>query len=260
MTTTMATSTSLLLLTLSFFTTTIHSFIVVHPSRSNRPSLSLHAASTTELWLDLRKTRLTPTFAVERLEQDLEQVGIVDRIIVGQDDILSRDGGGQGQHQEQVDSLQVDLPANGFLPDPLSAIDTVSRGGWVLIDSDARQDDLERQEGVQSLLQLLLLAGGSSSSLSGDDDDDDGSDGGGVAWTCWTKSDILHAGTAIASLESVESTSSGILLSSSDSATSSSAVQCALMLPFDEVVWKTATLLFRPEEEEFDLEESRNSI
>jgi hypothetical protein len=45
----------------------------------------------------------------------------------------------------------------------------------------------------------------------------------------------------------VESTLSGVLVSSSTS--SDSALQCALMLPFDEVLWEAATLMFREQPE-----------
>jgi hypothetical protein len=222
----------------------VNGFSIQQPQAisSRRTRVALEASPVTaELWLDLRGTSLTPATALSRLEGDLEQEGFVDRILVDEDSAEDEDERliivGQNGEIQGMKGLLVHMPESGILSDPIPAMTMASSGGWVVVENEAGEPS-KRQEGVASLLQVMA---GGTCVLSMGDDDDEGCSGGGVAWICETKADILHAGTAIRSLENVESTLGGILLSSSSS---DSALQCALMLPFDEVLWEAATLMF----------------
>lgn len=244
---------ALLLLTTTTTLCYVNGFSIHRPLQTSTSTASrVVLEASAELWLDLRRTSLTPTTALARLEDDLEQVGIVDRILVSKQEDKGDDarvvvvGSYAGCTAQGLDGIVVDMPESGILNDPFPAMNTVSTGGWVLVEFEAG-DPRKRQEGVSSLIQLL--AAGASSELSlGEKAEESSGESGGLAWICETKADILHAGTAMRSLETVESSSGGILLSAASSSSDSS-LKCALMLPFDEIVWQTALLMFRAQEE-----------
>ena len=187
-----------------------------------------------------------------------------------------------------LDGIIVRLPASGILIDPMPALNaildttttttmynnntpnaTTLLTKWIVLESDPGEP-LPRQEGIASLVPLLAGAAAAGGGGGGGDALFMGEDapttitttsrrGCGVAWACQTKSDLLHAGMVVQSLERVESTRGGILLSSplssltaaqSGDEKSRMQLHCALLLPFDLVVWQTALKFFRESTED----------
>jgi hypothetical protein len=289
---------SLFLVILTSTRMVVHAFVIpYHQQQFSSVSIvegaatittSLHASTdaiaTTELWLDLRGTKLTPSEASERLEQDLMCRGFVDRFLVDTTptnpatatpstttNTLRHDNDNNiifVQNDKFIQGLEhgglvLTIPAlSGIVLDPMPAVDAVQRGEWVLLIEPELSggESQKRRDGISSLVQLLSgcvipsmnngnFATQATGSISGS---------GGIAWCCTTKADILHAGMVVQSLEYVESTRGGILLTSSaqDSKTSSSdrttPLQRALMLPFDQVLWQTALKFFRESTDNYD--------
>jgi hypothetical protein len=272
-----------------------------HPSRE---ITSQSPTAATELWLDLRGTKLSPTEAKDRLERDLGFTDIVDRIFI--DATLPSSTGSSVSETSSIivqqsydqtngrptlvglDGIVVTLPASGILVDPMPALDAIldtttttlytkntnnemtTLTKWIVLESDPGEP-LPRQEGIASLVPLLAGAaaagggggGGGDALFMGEDAPTTitttSRRGCGVAWACQTKSDLLHAGMVVQSLERVESTRGGILLSSplssltaaqSGDEKSRMQLHCALLLPFDLVVWQTALKFFRESTED----------
>ncbi|KAI2497653.1 hypothetical protein MHU86_16840 [Fragilaria crotonensis] len=265
-------------------------------TRCRQSRLNLPTAAT-ELWLDLRGTKLSPTEAKDRLERDLGCTDFVDRIFIDATLSYTTDISKTGttsmivqQSYDQtngrpilvgLDGIIVRLPASGILVDPMPALNaildttttttmynnntnnaTTLLTKWIVLESEPGEP-LPRQEGIASLVPLLAgaaatVGGGGDALLMGEDATTSTSTtrrGCGVAWSCQTRSDLLHAGMVVQSLERVESTRGGILLSSplsfltaagsDDGKDSSTQLQCALLLPFDQVLWQTALKFFR---------------
>ena len=169
--------------------------------------------------------------------------------------------------------------------DPMVVINAASKGEWLVVDKSDGQpsstdvgETSDFQNAVESVLQFFPFAGvtameGSESNDNGENDDDDdgptlllvgpqengngsskdksGESGqrGGVAWTCSTNGDILHAATIMAqsssSLGSEVATESGILLASSADSSEDTPCSKALVLPFDEQLWESAMMLIQ---------------
>ena len=249
---------------------------------------STAAIATTELWLDLRGTKLTPSEASERLEQDLMCRHFVDRIVVDmtptnptikgaaatasmtstlRDDnknniiVVQNDKFLQGLEQG---GLVLTIPAeSGIVLDPMPAVDAVLRGEWVLLIQSELSggESQKRRDGISSLVQLLSGCAVPSLNASKFASHATGSiigGSGGIAWCCTTKADILHAGMVVQSLEYVESTKGGILLTASAEDLTmlgtdrTNPLQRALMLPFDQVLWQTALKFFRESIDDYD--------
>jgi predicted RecA/RadA family phage recombinase len=207
-------------------------FVVLSHTSNSRQLLSLLMTQLQpQLWLDLRNTQLAPTMAVERLERDLEIDNLVDRVVVGADvdsssHVVVTDDG--VIHSSDVQGRVVQMLESGILQDPLQVIEDVSKGKWIIIEFSKEQ----QHQAVESLLQLVTGAVATSSSHIV----------GGIAWPCQTAGQVLQAGFILQSLGSVQSTLSGILLSSKNK---DFKLQCAWLLPFDEKLWKTAVLVLQ---------------
>ena len=223
--------------------------------------------SNTELWLDLRGTRLFPSTALQRLEQELGRPAIVDRVVLWDD-------GNANNHDKDTDKF-VFVSANGILSsqppglsgqrlslaecgltDPMAAMETNSKGGWILVDSKHISDNDARISGINTLVELLVAgsAGGSAGVvLLGEPKKEPSSilETGGIAWTCPTKADVFHAATTLQSLQSSSTTTaSGILVPSTSLETNDNLrLHSAVVLPFDELLWATAVAVFRGDEE-----------
>jgi hypothetical protein len=224
--------------------------------------------SNTELWLDLRGTRLFPSTALQRLEEDLGLSDIVDRIVLWDDGndnnkdsnfgsfvFVDASGDLSSRPPGKVTGRLLSLAENGFT-DPLAAMETNAKGGWVLVDSKHISDNDVRMSGVNSLVELLVAgsAGGSAGVLVlGEPKKDsplEAFENGGIAWTCATKADVFHAAATLQALQSSSTTtSSGILVASAASEVSDVLrLQSAVVLPFDELLWATAAIVFRGDE------------
>lgn len=223
--------------------------------------------SNTELWLDLRGTRLFPSTALQRIEQELGRPAIVDRVV------LWDDGNANNQDSDTNNFVFVGADGNlsskppGFsgqrlslaecgLTDPVAAMETNSKGGWILVDSKHISDNDVRISGINTLVELLVAgsAGGSAGVLLlGEPKKEPSSisETGGIAWTCPTKADVFHAATILQSLQSSSTTTaSGILVPRSSSETNDNLrLHSAVVLPFDELLWATALAVFRGDED-----------
>ena len=163
---------------------------------------------------------------------------------------------------------QAGKTTNVGLVDPIPALECISRGGWVIVDSQEIEDDTERFHAVSSLVELLASSASltfSSLTLfgngnSGDTSDDVGmsakSSPGGIAVVCGSNTDIFSFAPLIQLIRSyggtsLSSTESGILISQNSGASSLEAdratrkIQTALVLPFDSSLWKTSSLFLQ---------------
>lgn len=224
--------------------------------------------SPVELWLDLRGTAITPRMALSKLEED--SIIPFSKVIVSIQDaersaqesndfeILVVDENDSSLCDAKDPSIRygtvVTIDGDSFV-DPMPALETTTRGGWVLVMDAERGSDktTERHEAISSLVDFI--SGGmslDSFSLGEDDssgDDEQGSpfnnEKGGIAITCKTKADLVQAANTVHSVSSgtLTTTESGILIKSNpvEGATSGSKpLQSALVLPFDLTLWKQA--------------------
>lgn len=252
--------------------------------------------SNRQLWLDLRSTSLSPYEAVGFLRQVLVEEDMegqeqnenfvensIDRILLSEDVFLKVLNSKNDALQDMDFSyaVQDDLihssreeghsfPMGKILSckpdtvlDPMLALDTVSKGGWVVVDSDDEADEavLRKAQQVSSLLQFLSSA--STSSSTGPDSlflpgisESIATTRGGIAICCSTKNFLLQTATALQQLRCADmittSTESGIILSTGMSArpAGSQPLKAALVLPFDLQLWKIALDLQQMEEDQ----------
>lgn len=152
---------------------------------------------------------------------------------------------------------------SGIVLDPMPAVDAVLKGEWVLLFQSELSggESQKRHDGISSLVQLLAgcaVPAVNTNPLAAHATDSIVNGSGGIAWCCTTKADILHAGMVVQSLEYVESTRGGILLTASAEhpttigADRTTPLQRALMLPFDQVLWQTALKFFRESADDYD--------
>ena len=233
-----------------------------------------------DLWLDLRGTAITPRTALSRLNSPFP----VSYVIVskeyasravqfweeGDPDIMYADdvtGSLCNAKDSSVRYGTIIMVGGGSFTDPTPALDATANGGWVLVDSEDKSDNIkEYHEAISSLVDFLIggtslgsgsLSFGSKVSLPEDDAEkiefECKHDKGGIAISCRTRADIVHAANALKSIDigSLVTTESGILLRQSppteSSASSNLSLQSALVLPFDTPLWETAILVFMTE-------------
>lgn len=148
-----------------------------------------------------------------------------------------------------------------ILPDPLPAMEVVSRGQWVILDTHGwkKVEEADRMSMALPLVELL-----SSGALSSESDSISGSSDGGIGLTCRTKNEVVQAAMFIQSLASgrgrnthIKTLESGIVITDSidDGAdtpaaagrsriqNSDKANNFAIIVPFDWELLQTATLL-----------------
>jgi hypothetical protein len=255
------------------------------PSNSNR-----------QLWLDLRTTSLSPQEALTFMRQVLSEEDIdneeqgenivdssIDRILVSEEIFFKvlKSEKGAPQEIDLVYPLQDDLMRRNFqegesVPmgkilkcepgtylDPLLTLDTVSKGGWVVVDPNDAADEavLRKEQQVSSLLQFLSSA--STSSSAGPDNlylpgpsETTATLRGGIAICCSTNNFLVQMATTLQQLRCSDmkttSTESGIFLPTGTSSRSDGSLplQTALVLPFDTQLWKIALDMKQMEEEQ----------
>jgi hypothetical protein len=262
------------------------------------------ATSRRQLWLDLRGTSLFPHEALGFLQQvfsresmdteDLEDKSDpqlirnqIDRILVSEDIFLkvqsSKNPDLDLLHAVKDDLIRTNRETGQSFPigkiltcddesslDPLLALDTVSQGGWVVIDSDAETNEesiaINKEQQVTSLLQFLSSA--STPSLSSGpgtlflpglrvDNILASQLRGGIAISCPTKTFLMQMATALQQFRCNDmlttTTDSGIMLPTgkmNPRVVNSPALQTALVLPFDVQLWKTALDLLQVEDDQ----------
>ena len=248
------------------------------------PLSATTSSNNPQLWLDLCGTALTPQAALDYFEQEgLSPQTLVDQILIDDDTTTTEGSNQQTTFNKNVFAASADGykllstidhevagtivkldEAGGLLLDPFPAMSALSKGQWVLVEHAKSQGEDERQSSISSCLQLLsascgdgsfLLGGGDDNVAATSNGDDDNGAGGGIALRCNTKSQLFHLATTIKGMEhdgAVESTASGILLTRSSSTTadnddddSNGATQFAIALPFDELLWQSASFVFR---------------
>ena len=233
--------------------------------------------ANTQLWIDLRGTSLTPNIALElwSLEDDnnnnapftkclvssIEKNAKDDDISNNLLDILLVEEGDttddmpiifqQKEHIGRILSLQTSSTSMPILPnDPLSAIDIVSKGQWLLIDTNEWKK-VEEDERISMVIPLIDLI--SSGFMN------DTSSGGGIGVTCHTNNEVVKIAMYIQSMMNASGGSdntktktldSGIVVPDTDNESSSSGSmqqQFAIIVPFDMELLRTAKLLFADE-------------
>ena len=227
-----------------------------------------------QLWIDLRGTSLTPNTALElwSLEDDnnapftkclvssieknaKDTSNNLDILLVEDSDttddmpiIISQ----QKEHIGRILSLQTSSTSMPILPnDPLSAIDIVSKGQWLLIDTN-QWKKVEEDERMSMILPLVDLI---SSGFTNDTND------GGIGITCHTNNEVVKIAMYIQSMMNASGGSdntktrtldSGIVVPDSDNESLSDddtnhgpmKQKFAIIVPFDMELLRTAKLLF----------------
>jgi hypothetical protein len=265
-----------------------------HPAP--RPTSFLHSSfdsntdndddTPVEIWLDLRDTAILPQAALEHMNEnqwlpddDTTSSSLIDRVLISGGDVaqvvrqMARDEentpeilyvDNQDQTIRSVEDASrilggvVSLSDEEFT-DPLPALDIMSKGGWVVIDSEKVVDEAKRDQAVGGLVEFLAAGASSSASSSslllgvdksdqGEDTEEGGEAGnkGGIALSCTNKNDVLRAGSysqSIASSGSLTTTDGGILIQSTADGGASS-LRIAVAVPFDAMLWKAAAVVF----------------
>ena len=246
-----------------------------------------------EIWLDLRDTAILPQAALEHMNEnqwitddDTTSSSMIDRVLISGSDVaqvvkqMSREDGETVPEIIYVDNQDktirsvedashilggvVSLRDDEFT-DPLPALDIMSKGGWVVIDSEEIVDENKREQAIGGLVDFLAAGASSSASSSslllGADKSDQGGDTeegveagnkGGIALSCTNKSDVLRAGSysqSAASSGSLTTTDGGILIQSSADDVASS-LKIAVAVPFDAMLWKAAAVVFQSGDDE----------
>ena len=245
-----------------------------------------------EIWLDLRDTAILPQAALEHMNEnqwiaddDTTSSSMIDRVLISGSDVaqvvkqMTRDGEAMPEtlyvdnQDKTIRSVEdashilggvVSLRDDEFT-DPLPALDIMSKGGWVVIDSEEIVDGNKREQAIDGLVDFLAAGASSSASSSslllGVDKSDQGGDTeegveagnkGGIALSCTNKNDVLRAGSysqSAASSGSLTTTDGGILIQSSADDVASS-LKIAVAVPFDAMLWKAAAVVFQRGDDE----------
>lgn len=272
----------------------------IDPSISSNPSLFADAAdhnsdysndsNNVELWLDLRDTAILPIAALEHMLENKWQSDdlVIEKVLISENDVARV----LKQYNGNIDASEVDILyaseddntvrniedttrivglivtlQDGELLDPIPALDTLSSGGWVVVDSNDIKDEDKRDQAVMGLVEFLS-AGASSSATgeslllgTGGSDGDKASQGDasrnkegavtrGIVLSCSSKTDVLRAGASSQSIvtsDSLTTTEGGILIQAEETATRGRRKQClkaAVAIPFDATLWKAVSVVF----------------
>mmetsp|Transcript_20121 Transcript_20121/g.50066 ORF Transcript_20121/g.50066 Transcript_20121/m.50066 type:complete len:308 (+) Transcript_20121:54-977(+) len=250
----------------------------------------------TGLWLDLRQNAIHPKSAIEQLEAQIGSTSFVDRILLSEtvfqnlidfndmylttcrilyqssasDVIFSCSNQGLSTLFGNV----LLAPSDATIPveDPIQAIEQISSGKWLLLETnEGRIDDQVESLRINAVGNFLDIVSSNSNiwnsssepgglvlpSTGAEDQESDTSNFGGVGVTCNSKSEVMKLASVLqmrqgGSLNSV--TDSGIILQSSEA---SNSVATAVVLPFAIDLWQVATLVFGDEcYDDYDDDES----
>ena len=257
-----------------------------------------HNDSPAELWLDLRDTAILPRAALEHMDENqwVDDGGAllstssdassmkprVDRVLISGSDVaqlvkqMSRNDDSMAEilyvdNQDIIRSVQdptkilggvVSLTDDEFT-DPLPALDILSGGGWVVIDSKRIIDEDRRDQSVGGLVNFLSAGASSSASSSslllgadkGDKEDVESQESGskgGIALSCANKHDVLQAGAyqSIISSDSLSTTDGGVLIQTrTDDSDVVATISVAVAVPFDAILWKACAVVFGGDDE-----------
>jgi len=144
--------------------------------------------------------------------------------------------------------------SKGANSNPIPALETVSNGEWILLDTSLEIDPTTGTEMIQELVNLVTNVNSMGDNISfggGSSNEPRVQTGkGGIAIGCRTPSDVVEMGGYTQSLsfgaKSFTSTDSGILIHSSTDSGKQFSVgdqSYALVIPFDDSLWKAASLV-----------------
>lgn len=239
----------------------------------------------TGLWLDLRQIAMHPKAAIEQLETQIGATSFVDRILLSEtvfqnlidfndmyvttsrilyqsseNDVLFSCSN-QGLSTPFGNVLSAPSDATMPVEDPIQAIEQISCGKWLLLETnEGRIDDQVESLRIEAVGNFLDIVSSSSDvniwspspETSGlvlpttyAEQESNTSNFGGVGVACNTKSEVMKLASKLqlkqgGGSESV--TESGIIIQSSTE--DSTAVATAVVLPFAIDLWQVATLVF----------------
>lgn len=269
-----------------------HDMTSIDPAVSSLSSSYADAAHDTgsndnvELWLDLRDTAILPSAALEHMKENRWQSEdlTIDRVLISEDNVArvaKQDSGNTGSAELDILFVSEDdctvrnikdeaIIVGGIVTlrdcefvDPIPALDILSKGGWIIIDSNGIDDENKRDQAVMGLVDFLS-AGASSSATGGslllgtsmcDETETPAMDAvddsiGGIVLSCSSKTDVLRAGASSQSIitsSSLTTTEGGILIQARETATtegSTQSLRAAVAIPFDAMLWKAVSVVF----------------
>lgn len=239
----------------------------------------------TGLWLDLRQNAIHPKSAIEQLEAQIGSTSFVDRILLSEtvfqnlidfndmylttSRILYQSSAGDvifscsNQGLSTAFGSVLSAPSDATMPveDPIQAIEQISSGKWLLLETnEGRTDDQVETLRIDAVGNFLDIVSSNSniwnsSSESGglvlpstgaEDQESDTSNFGGVGVTCNSKSEVMKLASTLQMRQGGSSnsvTDSGIILSTEGS----NSIATAVVLPFAIDLWQVATLVFGDE-------------
>lgn len=256
----------------------------LEPSTCKRRKCSVLAStlsdeewSPIEIWLDLRGTAITPRMALSKLQEDA--VLPVSMVIVstqvaaravqqwepGDPDIILVDESDSSLCNAKDPCIRygmvVTVEGDSFV-DPMPALQTATKGGWVLVDPEGGSDKMtERHEAIANLVAFICggmsldsfsLGECESSANDANDSPPFDTEIGGIAIACETNADLIQAANSLQTVDlgTLTTTESGILIKSDPaegSLSQTKSLHCALAIPFDLPLWKQAALLVMDE-------------
>ena len=146
--------------------------------------------------------------------------------------------------------------------DPMEAIQAISDGRWIVLPNQLQEEDPEEAQRIDAIGNFLDIASTAtyanwgtkqleSGLLVSTERDETEPKTGGVAVVCSTKSSVVQLASVLQCMAIPSTvTESGIILQGSEE-DASPPLATALVLPFDLVLWKTASLVYGHEDEIF---------
>lgn len=253
---------------------------LLHSSKSSEILLDVSKLKNcnVELWLDLRcQSSVSPQAALEHLKNDVwekyttssdDKSLIVDKILTRQHkninsivNSLRQDYDAEvGLMIHEKDSIHeindngimlpcgkvvnVELGKSGITnlnADPMPVLETVSKGGWVVLDANEDVDDYS----ISSLVEVVSDGVDAFGAFDGAcrDKSSLGLSSGGIGLSCSTQSSVMEMGAVISSLvgrKKFEITDSGIIIQS-QTCNEHDSTTYAIVMPFDSLLWKTSS-------------------
>ena len=234
--------------------------------------------ASVELWLDLRGTAIVPRTALSHLADDQwgsfspppGKARLVDRVLVSEDRLTQSlqyiDHDMDIYYLKDADhtlrdARDEDVVLGGHIvlledvvTDPLPALDTVTGGDWIVVDSDRIQDEFKKKESITSLVNFLSAGSSTTAELLIEVekvllcDSDNLSKKGGIALSCNSKADLVYLCGLVRSISSEVSyakTKSGILVQhhKEGAKREPKSNKSAIIIPFDADLWMAASFM-----------------
>eukprot|EP00984_Skeletonema_dohrnii_P016793 scaffold7514_cov112-Skeletonema_dohrnii-CCMP3373.AAC.6 len=259
-----------------------------------------------EIWLDLRETTLSPSTALElwdlectdaNYNNDDDGGGLTKsgapftKCLVSPSDKSNSNGekqmqlqnniqvlvdyGTNNQNEQTTEStspwgkvlpLQTNTQSMPILPDPLPAMETISQGQYIVLDTTKGWKKVEEEQRLSYLLPLAELI--SSGATTGGENGSSGS--GGIGFTCLTKNEVVKVAMWIQSITNnnrsgdggggqnvrVKTLENGLVIPDYDNdddvmsdlqkqfgSSRQARLQYAIVVPYDVGLLKTASML-----------------